>query len=572
MIGLRVVDLQAISGGQLASRGISQRVRTIPLAAARGSIFDRNGYDLALSVERKSVWANPKLVKDPRQSAEKLANVLEVDAAVLENRLRQSDKVFVYLARQIEDSVVKKIKEMKLPGVYFVEESKRYYPGQALAAPVIGFVGIDNDGLGGTEFAFEEQLAGKPGRVVVERDPSGREIPTSARQVEQSERGNDLILTLDAGLQYQAEQMLLDGVVAAGAKGGTLVLSDVRTGEILAMASVDGPTSTSPAQPARAASRNRPVTDVYEPGSTNKVITIAGAIEEKVVGPNTTFDVPDNIQIGEYSFKDSESHPIEKWSTSDIVTKSSNVGTIMIGQQLGKKRMDHYLRAFGFGSKTNLDFPGEASGILLDPKDYTDSSMATVPIGNGLAVTAAQMLEVFMTIANGGASRPLQIVRETVNPSGEREAVPPPPSKQVVLSSTAATVTKMLQRVVTEGTGSLAAVPGYEIAGKTGTARKPPYEKPPYKYVSSFAGFAPANDPRLAAIVVLDEPSTVIYGGAVAAPVFARIMQVALRDLGIAPSKPTAGSLPAPATTTTITTTSAPFQNASANLNSSPSG
>ena len=540
--------MQGLGREQYSRLGLDQRLRTVELAAERGSIFDRNGNDLALSIRQQTVWADPRVIEDPVGYAAKLAPVVGVDEEDLRLTLAQNDKAFVYVARKVDDQTAARVEELALPGIDFVPESERFYPSEALAGPVLGFVGTDNNGLGGLESSYEDTLAGRPGEVVVERDPQGREIPNGQRRTTESQRGSDLVLTIDQSLQFEAERVLVDEVTAADAKGGLAIVVDVQTGDILAMANVEGATSDHPARPAPAGAPNRPVTDVYEPGSTNKVITVSGALEEGNVTPGTWYEVPGELvfedETGKHVFEDVETHP-PAMTVADIVRESSNVGTILIARSLGKDRFDGYLRGFGFGEPTALGFPGESPGILLPVSNYSDTSMASMPIGNGIAVTAMQMLDVYTTLANNGATRPPRLVAATIGPDGARHDQAVVDSRQVVSPETAATMRLLLESVVTGGTGSKAAIPGYRVAGKTGTARKPPYEEPPYKYVASFAGFAPAESPRLAAIVVLDEPQSSFFGGQVAAPTFSRIMQYALRLERVPPSTP---APPAPPT------------------------
>ena len=542
-IVLRLTQVQAVSASQYEKLGAGQRIRKISLAAERGAIFDRNGVDLALSVNQQTVWANPKVVTDPAGYAARLAPILGMDQKVLADRLGQRSHAFVYLARKVDDSTAEAVKALGLEGVDFVPESKRFYPSGMLAAPLLGSVGIDNDGLAGLEVQYDKKLAGKPGELVVEQDPQGRRIPQGYSRLEPAVRGNDLILSLDQSLQYELERALVDAVGAATARGGLAIVEDTRTGSILAMANVTGD-GAGAARPSAPHEHNRAVTDVYEPGSTNKVITMAGALEDGLVTPDTKLTVPDKLPMANAVFEDHEPHPPIPWSVTDILVNSSNVGTIMVGQKLGKNRLDHYLRAFGFGSKTGVAFPGEPAGLLLDPDHWYVTSMGTVPIGNGLAVSALQMLQVYVTLANGGMYRPPRLVEATIDADGARHPVAVAEPRRVVSADTAGKVSSMLTQVVQEGTGTNAAVPGYLAAGKTGTARKPLEGARGYSgnYVASFVGFVPSQEPRLAAVVVLDEP-TPIYGGQVSAPVFARIMQYALRLERIPPPP---GSPPAP--------------------------
>ena len=529
VIILRLTQVQAVSAAEYEKLGAGQRIRKIALAAERGAMFDRNGVDLALSVNQQTVWANPKVVGDPAGYAAKLAPVLGVDEKTLAERLGQKNHAFVYLARKVDDATAEAVEKLELEGVDFVPESKRFYPSGTLAASLLGTVGIDNDGLAGLEVQYDETLAGKPGELVVEQDPQGRRIPQGYSRLKPAVRGSDLILSIDQSLQYELERALVDAVAAATAKGGLAIVEDTRTGSILAMANVTGDRGGG-ARPSGPTEKNRAVVDVYEPGSTNKVITMAGALEDGLVTPETKFTVPDKLPMANAVFEDHEPHPPTPWSVSDILVHSSNVGTIMVGQKLGKDRLDHYLRAFGFGTKTGVGFPGEPAGLLLDPDHWYVTSMGTVPIGNGLAVSALQMLQVYVTLANGGIYKPPRLVEATIDPDGVRHPVPAAEPRRVVSPGTAGQLSSMLTQVVQEGTGTNAAVPGYLAAGKTGTARKPLEGARGYSgnYVASFVGFVPSQEPRLAAVVVLDEP-TPIYGGQVSAPVFARIMQYALR-------------------------------------------
>jgi cell division protein FtsI (penicillin-binding protein 3) len=533
----RLIDVQAIGRDRYARLAHDQRVQTVELAATRGRIFDRNGNALALSVPATTISADPRVITDPVGYAAQLAPIVGIDPAELAADLAQPDTAYVYVARKVDDATADAVKALDLPGINYEPESARSYPAGSIAAPVVGVVGTDNNGLAGIESAYESRLAGAPGEVVVELDPQGREIPDTERRVHRSQPGHDLVLTLDESLQYETERVLSEQVDAATASAGIAIVADVQNGDILSMATVTRDESTGAAVPAPPGERNRAVQDVYEPGSTNKVVTVSGAIEDGAVTPDTWFEVPWQIEVGGFPFEDAEWHPTESWQVRDIVRESSNVGTIFIARELGSERFSQYLTAFGFGQSTGVGLPGESNGIVHPLEEFNDTSMATQPIGNEIAVTALQMLEVYVTIANGGATRPPRIVAATVDRSGQRVDEPLPTSEVVVSPATATAMTDMLEGVVAEGTGTNAQIPGYPVAGKTGTARKAPYTEPPYHYFASFAGFAPADNPRFAAIVVLDEPSGGAYtGGQVAAPAFARIMQFALQQAGVPPS------------------------------------
>lgn len=527
VLGARLVDVQVRDRAHYQRLGVDQRVHTVSVPAERGSIFDRNGNDLAVSVERSSVWADPRLIRDPAATAGRLAPILGLDPIELANDLGQKDRAFVYVARTVERKVAAQVRALRLAGIGFVPETKRYYPAGDLAAPLLGFVGVDNTGLAGLEAGMEDSLAGRAGSMEVERDPQGRELPDGEQRVRAPRAGDDLLLTIDQSLQYKVERVLAEEVELAKAKGGTAVIADVRTGDILAMATVEGASAEARARPASAGTPNRPLTDVFEPGSTNKVVTIAAAIEAGLVNPDTMLPVPGRLVVDGQTFEDVHSHP-SALSVADIVRLSSNVGTILVARKLGATSFDAALRSFGFGSPTGLDYPGEASGILLPRDQYNATSLASMPLGSGIAVTAMQMLDVYMTIANDGVARAPRLIAATIGSGGSRRDTPLGASRRVVSSQTAAAMRSMLEGVVNDGTGTKAQIAGYRVAGKTGTARKPPYEKPPYKYVASFAGFAPAESPHLACIVVLDEPQVNATGGQIAAPTFSRIMQYAL--------------------------------------------
>jgi cell division protein FtsI (penicillin-binding protein 3) len=466
------------------------------------------------------------VIKEPLVYAAKLAPIVHVDQPELEARLSNRKSAFAYVARKVDDETAKQVRALDLVGISFQDESRRFYPNGTIAAPVVGFVGTDNNGLGGMEYHYDKLLTGTPGSVQVERDPQGNDIPGGEHQVAAAKRGQDVVLTIDSSLQWSTEQALLRGVTSMNAQRGMAIVVDVQTGDVLAMATVDGATDTAPAQAATSADKNRPVTDVYEPGSTNKVITMSGAIQEGITTPDSVSTVADSITVGDKPYDDDEAHPTEEMTTAQILAQSSNVGTIQIAHELGKDRLANYLRAFGFGQRTGLNLPGEAPGVTFDAAQYNDTSMGSVPIGYGIAVTAMQMLDVYTTIANHGTARPPRLVAATIDAAGNRHDEPLAAPHQVVSAATADAVNGMLQKVVNEGTGWKAQIPGYQVAGKTGTARKAPYTTGETN--ASFAGFAPAGDPKLATIVVMDAPQGSPYGAEAAAPVFQEIMRFAL--------------------------------------------
>jgi cell division protein FtsI (penicillin-binding protein 3) len=542
LVAARLTQVQGLSADRYAAVGQNQRVRKLNLPAERGAIFDRDGRDLALSVPRWTVTANPRLVSDPLASAQALSPILNIDELTLRDVLSK-DRAFVYVARRVSDEAYAQVKALGLPGLEFTHEPTRVLPGGDLAAPLLGMVGTDNEGLSGLETQFEKLLKGRPGWRVIERDPTGLSIAGAERGMEPSVQGDDLVLTIDRALQYETERALKAEIGAAHAKGGMSIVMNTKTGELLAVANL----STNDDGSVGPAPKNMALTNVYEPGSVNKMITISGALEENEVKPADRLMVPGTIRVADHVFHEHDPHPTQEWSITDIVANSSNVGSIMIGQKLGKQKLDHYMRAFGFGKKTGIDFPGESAGLLLDPAKYSGTSMGTIPIGQGIAVTAVQMLAAYNTIANGGVYVAPKLVKATIDGDGERHATPTTAPHRVVSATTAKQMTAMLAEVVRVGTATRAAIPGYTVAGKTGTARKPLENARGYKagaYVSSFAGFVPAERPELSAIVILDEP-TPIFGGLVAAPVFAQVLQYGLRQYRIPPPDvPLAAAVP----------------------------
>jgi len=563
---VRLVFVQVLAAERYAALGVSERLHSVTLPADRGSIFDRDGRELAITVPQYTVWADPRLVTDPVGESRALAPVLGVDDGILDDRL-SARGYFVYLARKVDDATATRVRQMKLPGVNLLVEPKRFSPAGALAGPLLGTVGTDNEGLSGLEVRYDSVLTGKPGRLVVEQDASGQPIAGGVHRVTAAARGSDLVLTIDRSLEYEVERDLGAEIVAAHARGGMAAVMDTHTGDVLAMASLVAagqapPPPSAPAAPSAsstpasdastvpaapppgtvAAPSNSVVTTVYEPGSVNKIVTISAALQERLVVPGDALDVADSIHVGDTWFTDHDPHPVRHWTVTDILTSSSNVGTITLAQRLGKQRLDAYLRRFGFGARTALRLPGESAGLLLDPRRWYSTSIATVPLGQGVATTAVQILAAMNTLANGGVYVAPRLVKAVIDPLGHTVAAPPSPSHPVLSPTVAREMTAMLTEVVRTGTATAAAIDGYTVAGKTGTARKTVEGVKGYKpgaYISTFAGFVPAESPAFTAMVVLDEP-TPIYGGLVAAPVFAEFSRYALRELHIPPPPPDA--------------------------------
>jgi cell division protein FtsI (penicillin-binding protein 3) len=541
VLAARVAQLQLMNGGRYESLAVHQSLKTIPISAERGSVFDRNGRDLALSIDRPTVYADPTLVADPLATAAKLAPVLHVDQAYLLKQLSAKPSRFAYLAHTVDDATAAAVKALALPGIGFMSEPARSYPAGSLAGAIIGHVGGEGSGLDGIEYLYNSALAGKPGELVVEQDPHGRDIPNTQRTRVAALRGTDIVLTIDEDLQWEAEHALLDQVTATQAKGGMAALIDVTNGDVMAMASIVGATAKDPAHVANPGDHNAPLTELFAPGSTNKLITLASAIEHGKVTPDTTFTVPDWIKVPNAAepFRDAETHPTEQWTTADILRESSNVGTIMIAQRMRGPELYDGVRAFGLGQKTAIDWPGQPNGLLLDPQHYYATGKYTTAIGYGAATTGMQMLDAFATVANNGVSVPPRLVGATVDANGARHASPTVPGKRVVSVATAQTMTRLMEGVVSNGTGACAAIPGYPVAGKTGTSKKL-LDNGMYSdssTMASFIGYAPADHPRFAAIVVLDDPAFEFeFGGASAAPVWSELMQFALTQYVVPPT------------------------------------
>jgi len=543
LMGWRLVSIQVLAADEYRGLAERQTQRELELPAQRGKLYDRSGEPLAMSLAAATIYANPRVLADndvdPSSVATALAPLLDRAASDVLDDLR-SDSPFVYLARQLPRAVGDQVRALALPGIGVLEEPTRTYPVGELAAQVVGFAGVDNTGLSGLEARYEDVLGGEPGRLRLERAPGGLTISAAAREVSPPVPGTDLVLTLDRQIQDAAELALTNAVAASEAKGGSAVVLDVETGEVLAMASVPtiDPEALGDATPY--ARRNRAVTDIYEPGSVNKVITIAAAMEEGIVNPGTTFSVADQLQWGGRTFSDSHAHPTREMTVAEIIADSSNVGTIQIAERLGEQRLYDYTRKFGYASSTGIAFPGESAGLMPELEDWSASSLPTIAIGYGVSVTLLQVADVFNTIAAGGEWVAPTLVRGRVGPDGSVHPAPEPERRRVVSEPTADAVAQMLRGVVEEGTGAAAAVPGYTVGGKTGTARKIREDGLGYQqgaYIASFGGFAPVENPAVVVAVMIDEPRHGYYASATAAPVFSEIMSFTLQHRRVPPSQ-----------------------------------
>jgi cell division protein FtsI (penicillin-binding protein 3) len=533
-----MVRLQVTQPEKFVDLARKQRIRSVSIKPERGDLVDRSGIPLAISQREWRIVADPKIVQKTNtvaSSSAQLAQLLGVDQVFLRDRMSQP-KRYVPLVAGIDETAWGGVQALNLPGISMEETPRRVYPAGDVARSVLGRVGrIDHEGVSGLEKKFDSDLRGVEGTVLAERARWGKQIPAGERSVVPAKRGTTYVLTIDSALNYATDGMLAQAIANTNAKGGTLVVADIASGDVLALSTM----RTSENGDVRPSEDNQALVSVFEPGSTNKVITIAAALEEHVVGQETQIRVPDHLNVSDHRFKDDEPHAPELWTPGQILSESSNIGTIKIAQALRSKTLDKYLRGFGLGQKTSIDFPGESAGLLLPVNKWTGTSIGTVPIGQGLAVTSMQMLSVYSTIANGGVHLPLRLVRGTIDANGKEHQASTGQSYRVVSAGTAGLVTKMLESVVAKGTGLKAQIKGYTVAGKTGTAQKPNLHSRGYQadaYVASFAGFFPSERPRLAIIAVLDEPKTSIYGGAVAAPLFAEAALFAGQHYRIPPS------------------------------------
>jgi len=538
----RAVWLQTVRAESLGRLAASQHHETVTVPAGRGAILDRMGVKLAISEEATTVYANPKQLTDPRQAAVAAAETLGVDADVLYPQLLDRSKGFVYIQRKADADRATELQERNIVGIGFLPEERRAYPQGSVAAQALGYAGTDNRGLAGLELQLERYLGGRPGSETFVRDPFGR-VLNVVRSVPERP-GREVILTLDHTIQANAESVLRQTVSRWGAKRATAIVLDPRTGGILAMAVAPGYDANRYPETSQDVHRNVAVTDTYEPGSTFKLVTVSAALSENLVTENTAFTLPYGIQVADRVIHDAEPRGTETMTVAQILSRSSNVGAITLAERLGAERLSTWISRYGFGKQTGIDYPGETPGIVLPVDRWSGSTIGNVPIGQGIAVTPVQMAAAYASVANGGVWLTPHVLDRIVG--GPKAHVQ---SRRVLSTPIAHKVRSMLVNVVSEGTGTLAAVPGYTIAGKTGTAAKPDPATGTYStsnYVASFVGMVPASRPRLVILVSVDEPRGAIWGGVVAAPAFARIADFALQYLEVAPDDPASLGSPGP--------------------------
>lgn len=539
---VRLVNLQIYQHADLEKAAESQRAKLLEVPAQRGDLLDRHGHVLAYSVDADTVCSEPGKLADPAQAASRLCDALgDCDAAERATLARKlARKVAYYRVRRwIDPDQARRVAALKIDGIYLIKEPRRYYPNRELAAAVLGFVGSENQGLAGLESTYDSKLRGRPGQMLLEFD--GRKRRSVFNRVGQDPvPGASLELTIDANLQYIAERELQAGVLENHAAGGAVVVMDPASGEILALASYPTFNPNSSALYTADQQRNRAVQDVYEPGSTFKIVTASAALEEKTMRPTDFVDTGGGtIAIGSKRvIHEAQGHAYGSISFTDVIVKSSNVGAVKIGLRLGADRLGRYVERFGFGTRLSPDFRSESAGIVWQPSQWTDSALASVSMGYQVSVTPLQMAAAASTVANGGELVQPRIVRAVIDGDG-RLPVPRKVIRRVTSPETAAEMTAIMEEVVTQGTGKLAALDEFTVAGKTGTANKNlngHYLE--HDYNVSFVGFVPSRSPALTIIVVIDTPRgpNPAFGGSVSAPIFRRIAEPALRYLGIAPS------------------------------------
>ncbi|WP_306819953.1 peptidoglycan D,D-transpeptidase FtsI family protein [Streptomyces sp. CA-210063] len=574
---VRLLQVQAVDASEYAAKADQNRYVGRVLAAERGGITDRNGVDLAISTDANDITADPtmfsreqlKVDDGPEQAAALLAPIIGADQETLTEKLRTKNTRYVLLARrqtpqvwnQISDlktALAKKAREDKatvnvLAGVFQEPSSKRVYPNGDLAAGILGWVNAEGKGGGGVEQQLNQQLAGKDGKIRYAQS-GGRLVPTAGSTETPAVAGSDVELTIDRDIQWAAQNAITEQVKKSEADRGYVIVQDTRTGEILAMANSPGfdPNDLSRANPNSL--HNWALEDAYEPGSTAKVMSMAAVLEENVATPGTHVTVPNRLHRGDRLFKDDIDHPTWYLTLNGVLAKSSNIGTILATGELGRNQRESneilysYLRKFGIGSRTGLDFPGETKGILAAPGDWSTSQQYTIPFGQGVSINAMQAASVYSTIANGGVRVEPTLVRGTKGPDGRFTPAPKSGKTRVVSEKTAKTLARMLESVVDdeEGTGTKARIPGYRVAGKTGTANRVDPATGRYSgYTSSFAGFAPADNPRITVYCAIQNATKGNYfGGQICGPIYKEVMEFALKTLQVPPTGAKPANLP----------------------------
>lgn len=533
----RLFWMQVVTGADTAAKVLDQNTVTREITAPRGEIQDASGLPLAVTIDARNITADQTLILNPESTAQVLAPVIGADPVALAQHLTGTRR-FVYIAKEVTPAVWKQISDLNLAGIYSEPATRRVYPQGQLAANVIGYLNAENEGRGGIEYAYQDELAGTPGKTVYVQAGGSRLVPTGSQQITQPVTGTTVRLTIDRDVQWIAQRAIAERVEYAKADNGTVVVIDTTNGNIVAMATAPtfDPNHLSQAKAENLG--NRITSDVYEPGSTAKVMTMAAVIEEGTATPTSKFTIPPVLRWPTETFHDHSPHGTLKLTLTGILAQSSNIGTIKAAKQMGAKKQYEYVRKFGVASSTGLGFPGESSGLLPAFENWSITTFPTVAFGQGLSVTALQAAQVFATIANDGVRISPRIVSGTVGEDGRFTAAPAGEKTRVVSTSTAQQVRLMMESVVSdEGTAAIAKIPGYRVAGKTGTANKFDDDCKCYSgYVASFIGLAPADKPRFVVAVSLTNPRNGHYGGVLGSPVFKEVMTYALQKYRVPPS------------------------------------
>jgi cell division protein FtsI/penicillin-binding protein 2 len=528
---LRAAWIATVRAAPLAAMATAQTKATVPLPAGRGAIFDAVGTPLALGEQATTVYVDPSAVTQPRAEAIAAARILGLKRSAVLKALSKHGTHFAYVERKAPPVKASLLAKRNLPGFHFYGEERRTYPQSSVAAQVLGYAGVDNNGLAGLELELNSELTGVPGQETILRDPFGHTL--DVQNVQAAKPGKDVFLTIDHRIQADAEQVLRATVAKWHAKSATAIVLDPHTGGVLAMATEPGYDANNyPRAFAKGITGNRAISDVYEPGSVFKVVTVGGALADHLVTPHTSFLLPYSIHVADRVVHDAETRPTERMTVAQILQRSSNVGAVTIARtKLGEARLKDWIHRFGFGQETGIDFPGESAGLL--PSYWSGSTIGNVPIGQGVSVTAIQLASVYAAIANGGLWIQPHLVDHVQGVSAAT-----PRRRRILPRAVDRELLAMLKGVVSDaGTGAAAEIPGYTVAGKTGTAQRPgPHGYMPGQYDATFVGMVPAHSPRVVVLVTVDEPRGAYYGGVVAAPAFAQIATFDLQYLEVPPS------------------------------------
>ncbi len=539
LISYRLVSIQYFDASKYQSYAQFQHTDEFKLHSKRGKIFDRNGIELAISLIEKTIYANPKEVLDPSYQAEVLSGLLNISKEELELKLGDKELGFVYLKRKIAAEEAEEIARLDLPGIYMQDETKRYYPQEELAAQIIGFTGTDDNGLYGIEIQYESILRGVDGKAVAEKDVFGNVLPGNMKSYIDPVDGKDIVLTIDSQIQYITEKSLEQVCAKYNAQGATAIVMDPNSGEILAMATYPGFNPNNYQDYEAKDYKAGAISFTYEPGSTFKIINVAGALENNTVGKDQVFDLPPSIRVSDRIIKEIFRTSNIQYSTREIIQYSSNVGAVMLALSMGNKLYWESINEFGFGQVTGIELPGEENGIFHDYETWPASTIGALAIGQAISVTPLQLLRAVSSIANGGYLVRPTIIKEIKLGGGAGSEYPDNSMTEIISSSTAGAIKEMMLAVVENGTGTNAQIEGVKVCGKTGTAEKVNENGTGYsegRSITSFMGFAPYDDPGIAIIVVVDEPrgeERTVWGGTVAAPVFKSIMEYSLNRMKV---------------------------------------